>query len=164
MGLIDRWFTKNQDEQLKARTQASQDKGAEKSSPVKSAPKAVKATKEKKEKTEKAVVAKAEGQDNKTHGAAHRVLVHPLITEKSAIMGGHNKYMFVVDRNAGKDDVKRAMESVYGVSPLKINIINMSGHVMPRRGNGRSAGRRSDFKKAIITLREGQSITVHEGV
>ncbi|MEI6835640.1 MAG: 50S ribosomal protein L23 [Candidatus Falkowbacteria bacterium] len=92
---------------------------------------------------------------------AHRVLVRPLITEKAANFGTLNKYAFVVTGNSNKIEVAKAILAVYGVRPMSINIICVKGKAVSR---GRVKGRRSDFKKAIITLKKGDTIKIYEGV
>lgn len=94
-------------------------------------------------------------------GMAYRILVKPLISEKAAALGGENKYVFLVNTDANKISVKKAIEEVYNVKPIAVNIINMEGKVVRR---GRVSGQRKDYKKAIITLKKGDSITVYEGV
>lgn len=96
---------------------------------------------------------------NKTK-KAYKVIIRPLITEKMAIEASKNKYGFLVNRNATKKDIKEAVEEVYNVKPVAIHITNMPGKFVSR---GRVLGKRSDFKKAIVTLASGQTIT-HEGV
>lgn len=92
---------------------------------------------------------------------AYRVVVRPLVTEKVAVMKSANKYAFVVARGASKMQVAAAIKELYGVEPLKINAINVQGK---RIHFGKNQGRRSDFKKVIITVPKGTNITVHEGV
>lgn len=93
-------------------------------------------------------------------GIAHKVILRPLVTEKMAIEAGKNKYGFLVNRKATKDQVKKAVEEVYKVKPVRVNIINVQGKLIRR---GRQIGKRGDIKKAIVTLASGQTIT-HEGV
>lgn len=92
---------------------------------------------------------------------AFRVLVKPLITEKSAIAEHGNKYSFVVAKSANKNQIKIAIEEIYGVKPSQVNVANIEGR---RVRFGRAMGRRSDYKKAIITLSEGKTIDIHTGV
>ncbi len=92
---------------------------------------------------------------------AHRVLIRPLITEKAANLGTLNKYAFVVSGKANKVEVSKAVLAVYGVRPVNVNIICVKGKVVTR---GRLKGRRSDLKKAIITLKKGETIQIYEGV
>lgn len=92
---------------------------------------------------------------------AHRVLVRPLITEKAANFGVLNKYAFVVTENANKVEVAKAVLAVYGVKPVNVNIVCVKGKAVAR---GRIKGRRSDLKKAIVTLKKGDTIQIYEGV
>ncbi|TSC84047.1 MAG: large subunit ribosomal protein L23 [Parcubacteria group bacterium Gr01-1014_13] len=92
---------------------------------------------------------------------AFKVLVKPLITEKSAIAESKNKYSFVVVRSANKNQIKTAIEEVYGVKPANVNVANIEGR---RVRFGRSMGKRNDYKKAIVTLPEGKTIDIHTGV
>lgn len=92
---------------------------------------------------------------------AHRVLVRPLITEKAANFGVLNKYAFVVTENANKVEVAKAVLAVYGVKPVSVNIVCVKGKAVTR---GRIKGRRSDLKKAIVTLKKGDTIQIYEGV
>ena len=148
MSFIDRWFNKKKEAQLAGK------------------PAGVKAEKKPEEKnTDKleaiAPAAKAPVKTPITM-VAHRVLVRPLITEKSAIMqSGANKFSFVVAAWATKGHVKQAVKEMYGIDALDVNVVNVQGR---RVRFGRTRGRRSDVKKAIITLPKGASITIHEGV
>jgi len=89
------------------------------------------------------------------------VIVRPLISEKAANLAGANQYVFVVRKNANRVQVRTAIKTMYGVSPLSINILNVPGKKVRF---GRREGSRSDWKKAIITLPAGQTINVYEGV
>lgn len=90
-----------------------------------------------------------------------RVIIRPLVTEKAAAEQGAGKYAFLVARGANKIGIKQAVKNLYGVDATAVNIINAQGK---RMRSGQVAGKRSDFKKAIVTLKKGQTITVHEGV
>jgi large subunit ribosomal protein L23 len=107
---------------------------------------------------EKAFVAK---KDSFTVSAAYRVLIRPLLTEKGSHLGIENKYLFEVDYNTNKIEVAKAIETVYGVKPTKVNIIKLAGKVMRR---GRTEGRRKNWKKAIVTLPKGKTIQIYEGI
>jgi large subunit ribosomal protein L23 len=93
--------------------------------------------------------------------SAYRVLLRPLVTEKGSHLGVINKYLFEVDYNTNKIEVAKAIESVYGVKPTKVNIIKLAGKVMRR---GRTEGRRKNWKKAIVTLPAGKTIQIYEGI
>lgn len=95
------------------------------------------------------------------YDGAHRVLVRPLITEKAANLGTLNKYAFVVSTSANKIEVSKAVSAVYGVSVADVNIIAMKGKKVSR---GKIRGQRKDWKKAIVTLKAGDSIQLYEGV
>jgi large subunit ribosomal protein L23 len=92
---------------------------------------------------------------------AHRVLVQPLITEKAANFGVLNKYAFIVADNANKIEVAKAVKAVYGFKPVAVNIVRVKGKAVT---HGRIKGRRSDVKKAIVTLKKGETIQIYEGV
>lgn len=93
--------------------------------------------------------------------SAFRILKKPLISEKASVLSETGKYVFIIDKKAKKQEVKRAILDVYGIEPIKINFINIKGKI---RRYGKTIGRTSDYKKAIITLPEGKVIQVHEGV
>jgi len=100
-------------------------------------------------------------RDQHKHGEAHRILVKPLVTEKAAHLNASNKYVFVVSVIANKISVARAIEDVYGVKPVKVNLINIIGKQVTR---GRIRGQRNDWRKAIVTLPAGKTIKIYEGV
>lgn len=92
---------------------------------------------------------------------AYRILLKPLVTEKAADLGTFGKYVFMVDPSINKVEIKKAIRSIYGVDPVKINISNFSGKLVRY---GRSWGRRKHWKKAVVTLRPGDKIEIYEGV
>jgi large subunit ribosomal protein L23 len=104
---------------------------------------------------------KVDGVKKTAASSAFRVLIKPLVTEKGSIMGAENKYLFMVDINANKIDVAKAVESAYGIKPVKVNIINVEGKTKNR---GKIVGKRKDWKKAIVSLPEGKTIQVYEGI
>lgn len=89
------------------------------------------------------------------------VLLAPHITEKSTLMSEQNKVVFKVDLTASKDEVAAAVEAIYGVNVTKVNTIVTKGKTKRFKG---MKGRRSDIKKAIVTLKDGQSIDVTTGL
>lgn len=103
---------------------------------------------------------KKEKSANK-NSQAFRVLVKPLITEKGSMMNVQNKYLFEVSMDANKIEVARAVKDVYGIAPEKVNIVKIEGK---SKRYGRTVGKRKDWKKAIVTLPEGKSINIYEGV
>ena len=112
-------------------------------------------------KKETVVSASTEVKKQKGGNISNRVLLRPLVTEKGAIMGVQNKYCFIVDKNANKITVKQAVKETYGIMPISVRTINVSGK---EKRYGRNVGRRSDYKKAIVALPKGKTITLHEGV
>ncbi|MEK7084239.1 MAG: 50S ribosomal protein L23 [Patescibacteria group bacterium] len=89
------------------------------------------------------------------------VLAYPVVSEKAADAEAEGVYTFVVERTAKKPAIRRAMLERYGVNPKKIRIMNYDGK---RLRFGRNGGRRTDWKKAMVTLPKGKTIHVHEGV
>ena len=92
---------------------------------------------------------------------AYRVLVKPLITEKASDLGPLNKYVFAVNPRINKVEVKKAIRTIYNVEPIKVNISNFSGKSVRY---GRIRGKTKSWKKAVVTLKEGDKIEVYEGV
>jgi large subunit ribosomal protein L23 len=92
---------------------------------------------------------------------AHRILVRPLITEKATHLSAVNKYVFVVSGSANKISIAQAVKALYNVTPLKVNLSNVSGKKVVK---GRVKGQRSDWRKAIVTLAKGELIKIYEGV
>lgn len=88
-----------------------------------------------------------------------RILIKPLITEKATNLGVENKYIFEVSSKANKIEVKKAIQSLYGVEPIKVNIINMGGKEVRY---GKTQGQTKNIKKAIVTLKEGDKIDIFE--
>lgn len=88
------------------------------------------------------------------------VLLAPLISEKSTTAAeNHDQYAFKVATSANKNDVKQAVEMMFGVSVAKVQIANVKGKA---KKFGASKGRRSDWKKAYVKLKEGQEISLVE--
>ena len=88
-------------------------------------------------------------------------ILAPVITEKSTLLSEHNKVVFRVPLAATKDDVKAAVEKLFNVKVSAVNTIVHKGKTKRFRG---FKGKRSDTKKAIVTLVEGQSIDVTTGL
>jgi len=85
-------------------------------------------------------------------------LIRPLITEKTRDLATkENKYVFLIKKNSNKKEIKKAIENLYKVEVTNINIINVKPK--PKR-LGRNLGKGPHLKKAIITIRKGQSIDV----
>jgi len=88
------------------------------------------------------------------------VILAPHITEKSTLLSEHNGVVFKVANDATKPQIKEAVEALWGVKVTGVNTIVQKGKT--KRWKGRPY-KRSDTKKAIVTLAEGQSIDVTEG-
>ncbi|MFZ1110125.1 MAG: 50S ribosomal protein L23 [Rhodomicrobium sp.] len=85
------------------------------------------------------------------------VIRAPLVTEKSTLVSENNQVIFKVAINAAKPDIKEAVERLFNVKVLAVNTLVRKGKVKRFRG---VKGRQSDFKKAIVTLQEGQTIDI----
>ena len=89
------------------------------------------------------------------------VVLAPHITEKSTLLSEHNAVVFKVAGGATKPQIKAAVEALFGVDVTGVNTITTKGKTKRWRGRPYT---RSDFKKAIVTLAEGQSIDVTTGI
>ena len=94
---------------------------------------------------------------------AKKVLIKPMITEKSsALMDDQNKYTFKVDKKANKVEIKKAVETAYNVSVEDVKTLIMPSKSKVRNTkNGVQRGRKSSFKKAIVTLAFGEEIDLY---
>jgi large subunit ribosomal protein L23 len=94
----------------------------------------------------------------------YKVIIRPVDTEKTRYQASElGQYVFEVDRNANKIDVKRAIESIFEVDVVSVNMMNVAAKASKRRGR-RRVMRRPQWKKAVVTLAEGQRLSVFEGV
>lgn len=89
------------------------------------------------------------------------VITKPRVTEKSTDLGMLGKYVFEIDPRLGKPEVKEAIQQIYGVKVTKINIV--IGKPKARR-MGRTQGFKAGYKKAIVTLQEGDKIELFANV
>ena len=89
------------------------------------------------------------------------VVLSPHITEKTTMMSEHNAVVFKVAGTASKPDIKAAVEALFNVSVTKVNTIVTKGKTKKWKGQ---PYKRSDVKKAIVTLAEGQSIDITSGI
>ena len=94
-----------------------------------------------------------------------KVLVRPLLTEKMLkLQESEGKYAFVVDQDANKIEIKREVEKKFDVTVDNVNTISVKGKRKQRNtGRGITHGKRPSWKKAIVKLREGDSIDFFEG-
>lgn len=92
----------------------------------------------------------------------YSVLKRPLLTEKGTdLKEGMNKYLFEIDKRANKIEVKNAVEKIFGVKVDAVHTIGVKGKV---KRVGKNFGKKSDWKKAIVTLKAGDKIEIIEGV
>ena len=91
----------------------------------------------------------------------YRIIRAPVITEKATAVSEHNQVVFRVALDADKRQVKAAVEGLFQVKVEAVNTIRVEGKTKRVRGR---PGRRSDFKKAIVTLAEGSRIDVTTGI
>ena len=88
-------------------------------------------------------------------------IISPIVTEKSTKISEHNKIVFKVPTNADKKNLKKNIEKIFKVNVVKVNIINKQNRTKLARGRKVKI---SGFKKAIITLKKGQSIVLTAGI
>ncbi len=92
----------------------------------------------------------------------YKIIRRPIITEKgSSLKESSNQIVFEVDRQANKPEIRKAIEKLFKVTVLAVQTQNRMGK--PKRV-GRSLGRRKNWKKAIVTLKEGDRVEFFEGV
>ncbi|MDN4630704.1 50S ribosomal protein L23 [Sphingomonas sp. PvP056] len=89
------------------------------------------------------------------------VIVAPHITEKATLLSEHNAVVFKVTNDATKPQIKAAVEALFDVTVLGVNTIVQKGKTKKWKG---APYKRSDIKKAIVTLKDGQSIDVTTGI
>lgn len=90
-----------------------------------------------------------------------RVLIKPLVTEKSSEMMGKQKFTFLVDSEANKIGIRQEVESQFGVKVKDVKTISLKGK---KRRRGRIVGKTDDKKKAIVTLADGQDVESMKGL
>ncbi len=92
----------------------------------------------------------------------YQIIHHPIISEKSTeLKGAHNQLVFKVAMNANKVEIKKAIEAIFGVKVLSVRTMRVEGK---RKRLGRFMGKRPNWKKAVVKLKEGDSIDFFEGV
>ncbi len=118
-------------------------------------------------KAAKPAAAKVSKKEKKAKGkgvitAAHyNTIKSPVITEKSTMAGEFGKYTFKVCVSSNKKQVSDAVEALFGVEVTKVNVVNYDGKVKMFKAR---SGQRDAFKKAIVTLKQGQSIDLTSGL
>jgi large subunit ribosomal protein L23 len=103
----------------------------------------------------------AKKQDKPVENRHYDVVLAPHITEKSTMMSEHNAVVFKVAGSASKPEIKAAVEALFNVTVTGVNTIVTKGKTKRWKGQ---PYRRSDSKKAIVTLAEGQTIDITSGI
>ena len=94
---------------------------------------------------------------------AYDIIIRPIITERAMSGAADKKYVFEVAKDAGKIEIKKAVEEIFGVKVAKVNTLNMQGKM--KRMGARPAGRRPSWKKAMVTLTaDSKTIEFFEGM
>ena len=92
---------------------------------------------------------------------AQDIIIRPILSEKSYADIANKKYYFKVAKKATKTQIKAAVEEIFKVKVVDVNTVRVKGK---EKRMGRSVGKTSDYKKAIVQLAEGDSIEIFEGL
>lgn len=97
---------------------------------------------------------------------AKQILIKPIITEKAEILSeNQNKYSFMVNKEANKVEIRKAVEEMYSVNVVAVNTIITPGKVKVRgTRSGYQTGRITPIKKAVVTVEEGDTIDFYSGI
>ena len=90
-----------------------------------------------------------------------QTILRPIVTEKSSLGSEYNQITFQVANHSSKKEIKLAVENIFKVKVKKVNTLIVKGKRKAFRG---TLGRRSDYKKAFVTLEEGQTIDINAGI
>ena len=90
-----------------------------------------------------------------------KTIIKPIITEKSSMGSEYNQVTFQVQKTSSKKEIKLAIENIFKVKVKKVNTSIVKGKLKSFRG---SLVKRSDYKKAFVTLEDGQTIDINAGV
>ena len=88
-------------------------------------------------------------------------IINPIITEKATILSEQNKTVFKVHEKANKSIIKKNIEKLFKVNVIKVNIINQKSKIKLRQGK---KSYKTGYKKAVVTLKKGQSIDLTSGI
>ena len=89
------------------------------------------------------------------------IIRSPVVTEKAALFEESGKYIFKVAKSANKQQISSAIKQMFGVDVVAVNVINVAGK-RKRLRSGRLYGKRASWRKAIVTLEDGQAISLQE--
>jgi large subunit ribosomal protein L23 len=92
---------------------------------------------------------------------SYDIIIKPVITEKTVSMMEEGKYTFRVAKGANKFEIKNAIQDIFKVNVVNVSTMNVRGKL---KRMGRSEGKTASWKKAIVTLKDGQQIEVFEGL
>ena len=95
-------------------------------------------------------------------GDPRDVIIRPVVSEKSYGLLDQGVYTFIVAPGSNKVEIRHAVESIFGVTVVKVNTLNRPGKRKRNRGKA-TFGRRADTKRAVVTLAVGQTIPIFEG-
>lgn len=116
-----------------------------------------KTEKKKVEKVESTTVEKVAPKGIKRSPFSYEVISRPHISEKATYLGEKNQYIFEILPNYNKKEVKKAVEGIYGVNVLSVNMIKIPAK---KRRLGKTQGFRKKYSKAVVTVKEGQKIEI----
>ena len=88
-------------------------------------------------------------------------IIRPIITEKATILSEQNKTVFKVHKSANKKNIKKNIEKIFKVKVIKVNIVNLKSKIKLKQGR---LSTKSGYKKAIETIKKGQSIDLTTGI
>ena len=108
-------------------------------------------------KAEKVSVEKPAVSKTKTEKFSYDAIKQPHISEKASYLAEKNQYTFEVSPNYNKSEIKKSVEGIYGVDVLSVNVIKIPSK---KRRLGKTEGFRKAFKKAVVTIKEGQKIEI----
>ena len=98
---------------------------------------------------------------NVSEEKAFSIIKKPLMTEKSTNLNQYNQYSFIVSKDSCSNEIKKAIEKIFKVKVTKVNTLVMRGKLKSFKGN---LGYKNDFKKAVVTLAEGNIIDSSLGI
>ena len=88
-------------------------------------------------------------------------IIRPIITEKATVLSEQNKTVFKVHKKANKKNIKKNIEKLFKVNVIKVNIVNLKSKIKFKQGK---LAKKNGYKKAIVTLKKGQSIDLTTGI
>ena len=91
----------------------------------------------------------------------YEIIKQPVVTEKTTKMSENNQFVFKVESTSSKENIKKAVEKLFKVKIKSINTIKIKGKTKIFKG---TKGRRSDYKKAVVTLKSGETLDYSGGV